>query len=165
MHITHSELLHYLLKWWQYPVVQHVPKSKAFVKEPQSLTALEREHAELLSFFFSPFASCCISYLAIGPYVASLLHWLWKWSQQKKKQGLQKLSLEKMNDLTWAQMKNTQRSGCLTWGRAWITVSSRARIPTAIFKSFNTSKKQKSLMRTDFCTFRIKRVSVCIFIK
>lgn len=141
MHIIHSELLHYLLKLWQYPVVQHVPKSKGLHRgatEPDSI----RESMLSCRVFFSSFASCCICYLAIGPYVASLLHWLWKWGQQKKKTGPAEAGL---GENEWTNIgsdeEQTKQSGGITWGRAWITVSNRARIPTAIFKSFNTKKK------------------------
>lgn len=151
--------------YWNYDSIlwcNMYPNQKAFFREPWSLTALEREHAGLVRVFFLSLLlylpSCHQSICT----VASLLHWLWKWGW-KKKGGLQNLGLEKINELTWARIKNRWQSGCITWGKAWITVSSRARIPTAIFKSFNTKKQEMNLIRTGFyhilcvCTVCVKK--------
>lgn len=74
--------------YWNYDSIlwcNMYPNQKAFFREPWSLTALEREHAALVRFFFLSLLlylpSCHQSICT----VASLLHWLWKWGRKKKR--------------------------------------------------------------------------------
>lgn len=82
--------------------------------------------------------------------------WVCKWGlwrtegpQKNRERGPGMLSPCKIHRLSGEQnfMKETKVL-CGTWGKAWITVSSSARIPTAILSSFSTERRGE----TAYCT-------------